>query len=282
MNLNQTINKASQILKSINIQTHQLDAEIILSEIMGVKKEFLITNDNLQISNKVKEKYFCAIKRRIKKEPVAFITGKKEFWSENFKVNYNTLVPRPETELLVHNVIKILKNRNINILDIGTGSGCILLSLLKELRFSRGLGIDISSSASKIAKENSNNLNLTNRSKFKVYDIKNFKFGKYDLIVSNPPYIPFKDIRNLSESIKNFEPISALNGGNDGLDIIRKVIYKSCVHLKNNGLLAVEIGNGQYIKVSKILRKFGLREVKKVQDYKSNVRCIISTKTRFF
>ncbi len=282
MNLNQTINKASKILKNLNLESHQLDAQVILSEIMGVTKEFLIINENLIISKKIRERYFSAIKRRIKKEPVAFITGKKEFWSENFKVNYDTLVPRPETELLVYNVIKVLKNKNISILDIGTGSGCILLSILKELSFSRGIGVDISKRAIKIAKENAKNLNLINRSKFKVCDIKNLKSGKYDLIISNPPYIPYKEIRNLSESIKNFEPILALNGGNDGLDIIKKVIYKSIKLLKNDGLLAIEIGNGQYIKVSRILRKLGFREIKRVCDYKSNVRCIISTKVRFF
>jgi len=282
MNLNQTVSKASKILRNCNIHSHELDAQIILSEIMGVTKEFLIINESLKISKKIREKYFYAIKRRIKKEPVAFITGKKEFWSENFKVNHNTLVPRPETELLVHNVVRSLKNKNINILDIGTGSGCILLSLLKELRSSRGLGIDISASAIKIAKENANNLNLVNRSKFKVWDIKNFYFGRYDLIVSNPPYIPFRNIRNLSKDIRNFEPMSALNGGNDGLDLIKKVIYKSSVHLKINGLLAIEIGNGQYIKVSRTLHNFGFREVSKVCDNKSNVRCIISTKARFF
>ena len=282
MILGQTIKKASQILKNHNVHTYELDAQIILSDIMGVTREFLITNDYLTVSRRIKKKYDNAIKRRIKKEPVAYIIGKKEFWSQNFKVTSSTLVPRPETELLIYNVIKYFKNKKINILDIGTGSGCILLAILKELQFSRGIGIDISAKAIKIAKENSKNLNLLNRSKFKTFDINSFNVGKYDLIVSNPPYVPFKEIRNLTKDIINFEPIVALNGGKDGLDLIKKVIYKSTKLLKKGGLLAIEIGNKQYPKVSDLLNQLGFKEMSKLYDYNRNVRCIISTKVRFF
>ena len=282
MNLDNTINKASQILKNHNIHSHELDAQIILSNIMGVKRESLITNNEINISKKIMEKYDCAIKRRIKKEPIAYIIGKKEFWSEDFMVNHGTLIPRPETELLIYKIINFFKNKKINILDIGTGSGCILLSILKELNFSRGIGIDISAKAIQMAKVNSKNLNLFYRSKFKVIDLNKFNIGKYDLIVSNPPYIPSRDIKNLSKDITNYEPLTALNGGSDGLDLIKKVIYKSNHLLKREGLLALEIGHSQYQKVSYILRSNGYREMSKEYDFNRNVRCIIGTKVKFF
>jgi release factor glutamine methyltransferase len=282
MNLDNTIKKASQILKNHNIHSHELDAQIILSNIMGVKRESLITNNEINISKKIMEKYDSAIKRRIKKEPVAYIIGKKEFWSEDFMVNHGTLIPRPETELLIYKIINFFKNKKINILDIGTGSGCILLSILKELNFSRGIGIDISAKAIQMAKVNSKNLNLFYRSKFKVIDLNKFNIGKYDLIVSNPPYIPSRDIINLSKDITNYEPLTALNGGSDGLDLIKKVIYKSNHLLKREGLLALEIGHSQYQKVSYILRSNGYREMSKEYDFNRNVRCIIGTKVKFF
>ena len=227
MILEKTINKASQILKNNNIYSHELDAQILLSEIMGVKREYLIINNEINISKNIIKKYEIAVKRRIKKEPIAYIIGKKEFWNENYKINNSTLVPRPETELLLYKVIDHFKFRRINILDIGTGSGCILLSLLKELESSRGIGIDISREAIKIAKINSKKLNLIHRSKFKVFDLCDFNIGKYDLIVSNPPYIPSKQINSLSKDIVNYEPKIALDGGLDGLDLIKQVIYKS-------------------------------------------------------
>ncbi len=282
MNLENIIKKASQILKNNCVHSHELDAQIILADIMGVKREYLITNDQINISEKIIKKYDVAIRRRINREPVAYIIGKKEFWSKDFIVNQATLVPRPETELLIYKVINFFRNKRINILDIGTGSGCILLSILKELNLSRGIGIDISAKAIQTAKVNAKNLNLLNQSKFKTYDLVKYNTGKYDLIVSNPPYIPSKDINNLSKDIINYEPKIALDGGLDGLDLIKKVIYKSNYLLKRNGQLALEIGFNQYQKVSSILKCCGFREISKIYDYNLNVRCIISTKLGYF
>ena len=278
MNLESIINKATQTLKNHDIRSSRLDAEIILADIMGVEKEYLLTNNKKNVSTKNIKNFNFAIGRRIKKEPVAYITGKKEFWSENFYINHFTLVPRPETELLIYKVINIFNNKSINILDIGTGSGCILLSLLKELNTSMGTGIDISRKAIETAKINSKNLNLVNRARFKICDLNKYNIGKYDLIISNPPYIPTKDIKNLSKDIINYEPRVALDGGVDGLDLIKKVIYKSNCLLKRNGLFALEIGYNQYRKVSSILRSFKYREISKEYDCNQNVRCIISTK----
>jgi len=281
MILEKTIKKGSEILKKNNITTYELDAEILLSNIMGVKRESFITNNKFDISDKSIKAFDKAIERRVNNEPIAYIIGKKEFWSENFFVNSNTLIPRPETELLIYKIVKYFKNKNINILDIGTGSGCILLSILKVLKLSRGTGIDISMEAVQTATLNSKNLNLFHRSKFKLSDINNYNLGKYDLIVSNPPYIPSKDIKNLSKDITKYEPIKALDGGIDGLDLIKKVIYKSNFLIKKNGILSLEIGHQQYQKVSNILTNNGFREISKEYDYNRNVRCIISTKVKF-
>ncbi len=282
MILGKAIKQASEILKTNNILSYELDAQLILSNIMEIEREFLITNYEETVSKNTLEKYNIAIQRRVKKEPVAYITGKKEFWSVDFVVNKSTLVPRPETEILIYKLISFFKNKRINILDIGTGSGCILLSILKELNLSIGTGIDISSKAIQTAKKNSQNLNLLNRAKFKVFDLNKFNVGKYDLIVSNPPYILSKDIKKLSKDIINHEPLIALDGGIDGLDLIKKVIYKADYLLKRKGLLALEIGHSQYQKVSNILKDHGYREISKEYDFNYNVRCIISTKVRFF
>ena len=282
MILENTIKQASQLLKSHNIASYALDAEIILSDIMGVTREFLIINNHASISKNIIKKYKFAIKRRINREPVAYITGKKEFWSEDFVVNDATLIPRPETELLIYTVINFFKNKRINILDIGTGSGCILLSILKELNLSRGTGIDILPKAIQTAEVNAKNLNLHNRSKFKIFDFTKYNSGTFDLIVSNPPYIKSRDIKNLRKDIINHEPKTALDGGVDGLDLTKKVIYKSNHLLKRNGLLALEIGFNQYRNVSSILRHYRFREISRGYSYNRNVRCIISTKVDFF
>ena len=231
MILENTIREASKVLKNYKINTYELDSQIILSDILGVSKEFLMLNENLKISDTILMKYKKNIYRRARGEPVAYITGKKEFWSSNFIVNHSTLIPRPETELMLYKIVKFFKHKKISILDIGTGSGCILLSLLKELNGSNGIGIDISAKAIKTAKFNAKKLNLILRAKFKIFDINNFNIGKYDLIVSNPPYIASKDIKNLSNDIIRYEPLTALNGGIDGLDLIRKLIYILCYRI---------------------------------------------------
>jgi len=278
MILKNLVKSRSLKLKKNYITSSILDAEVILSNIMKVNREFILLNENKNISKNIRKEYDMAIQRRSEREPVAYILGKKEFWSIDFSVNRSTLIPRPETELLVNKVVDIFKGKKINVLDIGVGSGCILFSILKELNLSKGTGIDISKKTIKIAKNNAKKLNLSKRIKLKISDIDDFCFGKYDLIVSNPPYIPTKDLKKLSPEIRNYEPLIALNGGLDGLDLIKKVIYNSEKLLKKNGILAIEIGNSQYKRVSEILTNNGYSEIAKVYDFNFNVRCIISTR----
>ncbi len=277
MEIFKLINNGSKHLKDKNIYSHKLDSEILMSAALSQTREKILVDLNKKINLQKISHFYELIARRSAKEPIAYILKKKEFWSKNFLVDHNTLIPRPETELMVEKIIKIFKKKNIFVLDIGTGTGCILLSILSELKNSKGIGIDISQKAIQIAKVNSKKLQLIQRSKFFKRSLNEIYHNKFDLIVSNPPYIMTRDIKNLNEDIKKFEPKLALDGGNDGLDVIKKVIYKSKYILKIKGVLALEIGNEQFKKVSKILesKKFKTRYL--VKDYRENIRCIIST-----
>ena len=280
MNALDLIKNGTLALKENKISSHRIDSEILLSSVLGKSREEILINLDEKINSKDIFSFKKLIERRSSKEPLAYILKEKEFWSKKFEVNESTLVPRPETELMLEKLIKIYKDKKINILDIGTGSGCILISLLSELKNSIGVGIDISTEALKIAKKNAkkhkinNKIFFYNKSFTEIYD------RKFDLIVSNPPYLLTKDIRNLQEDIKRFEPLIALDGGNDGLDVIKKVIYKAKNILKFNGMLALEIGNGQFRKVSNILFKNNFRIKYKLKDYKDNIRIIISILNR--
>tara|TARA_B100001248_G_scaffold258696_1_gene243387 strand:+ start:280 stop:1122 length:843 start_codon:yes stop_codon:yes gene_type:complete len=276
MNTLKLINEGSYKLKQSNIISHQLDSEILLSKVLNKTRENLLINLEQNIDRKNVNKFEKLIRRRSLNEPIAYILKKKEFWSRNFEINNNTLIPRPETELMVEKLVYIYKQKKINILDIGTGSGCILISLLSELKQSNCIGIDISKKALKIAIKNSKKNNQKNNIKFLNRSLINFYHKKFDLIVSNPPYIRTRDIKNLDRSIKYYEPKIALDGGNDGLDVIKKVIYKSKEILKVNGLLALEIGNGQLRKVSTLLLKNLYRIEHNIRDYKNNTRCLIA------
>ena len=277
MNTLDLLNKGSSELKKKKISTHRLDSEILLSKVLKKKREEILINLDQKICLKNVSRYNNLIQRRSQNEPVAYLVKEKEFWSKIFLVSKNTLIPRPETELMVEKLVNIYKSKSISILDIGTGSGCILISLLSELNNSKGLGIDISKHAIKIAKKNAErhgkflNIKFLNKSLSSTFN------QKFDLIVSNPPYIRTGDIKNLNEDIKKYEPRIALDGGNDGLDLIKKVIYKTKNILKIKGLLALEIGNEQNKKVSKILIKNNFKIEYKIEDYKNNVRCLIST-----
>ena len=276
MIISQLLDTGSKILKNNKIATHQLDAELVLSSLLKKQRENLIINFDKKVSKYVENSFRKLIIRRSTKEPLAYILKNKEFWSKNFFVNRSTLIPRPETELLCENVIKIFKNKNPYILDIGTGTGCILLSILSEIKNGKGIGVDISAKAIAVAKKNSNNLALNKRAKFFTSSLDNIENYKFDLIVSNPPYIKTSDIKNLSDDVRKFEPKIALDGGKDGLDVIKKVIYKSKTILKKLGLLALEIGYGQHYKVSQILKKQGFKEELQVKDYRDNIRCILA------
>mgnify|MGYP001261470772 FL=1 len=270
------INFGSGFLKNNKIISNKIDSEIILSHIMGVSRERLLIDEKVIEPAKI-QKFKNLIQRRSKNEPIAYITKKKEFRSTNFFVDKNSLIPRPETELLIDPIISYFRRKNLFFLDAGIGTGCIIFSILKELKHSKGIGIDKCKRTILNAKKNMFRLNLVNRAKLMHRNVNNLNGFKFDLIVSNPPYVIRRDIRRLSDDITKYEPRSALDGGNDGLDVIRKVIYKSKNILKSNGTLALEIGNSQYKDVFRMLNKNKFKIKLIVRDYRKNIRCIFST-----
>ena len=279
MNYQEIIKEGSKILKLNNIKSFNLDSEILLSSILKLDRPKLILNLSNKIKDKDKKNYFNFIDRRKKNEPIAYITGYKEFWKNKFKVDKNVLIPRPDTEVLVEQTLKeIDKNCSKRILDIGTGSGCILLAILKERKKCLGVGIDISKKAINLAKYNAKIQHIGNRIKFFNSDIDNFCIDKYDLITSNPPYIKFFKINDLENDIKNYEPKVALNGGLDGYSKIRLIIKKSSTLIKKKGKLILEVGLGQTREVKKILKLNGFYINRTSKDLAGISRCIVSTK----
>ena len=279
MNIENILNEGINILQKNKIANPQLDSEILLSNSIKRDKKHIILNPKEILNSEQLGKFKSLIERRKKGEPIAYLINKKEFWKDEFFVNKDVLIPRPDTELIIEQVLKIYsKDVSSQVLDIGTGSGCILLSILKERPNFYGTGIDISKKSINVSKFNAKQLNLMNRVKFFHSSVDNFKIGKYDLIVSNPPYIELLNLKYLEKDIVNFEPKLALSGGLDGFSKIRKVISKARVLIKKNGKFILEIGFNQKNKVKKILNNEGFYVNKAVKDYGNNDRCLVSTK----
>ena len=279
MNYEQVLSNATKILNSASILSSKLDCEVLLSNVLKINRENILVNLNKKINYQDFINFNKLINRRKKNEPVAYIVGYKEFWNKKFIVNSDVLIPRPDTEILVEEVIKSIQiNSSLNILDIGTGTGCVLLSVLNERKKCYGIGLDISKKAINIAKHNAKIQQIKNRIKFINSSIDKFYVGKYDLIISNPPYIKTGDIKNLDKDVSFYEPKIALNGGRDGYSKIREVIYKSSILIKKKGKLFLEIGYNQKNEVIRILNcnKFYINKV--VKDLGKKNRCIISTK----
>ncbi len=279
MNYQEILYQGSKILRFNEIKSYNLDTEILLSSILKVDRTQLLLNLDKRVGNKEKKLFFKLIQRRSKNEPVAYITGYKEFWKSKFKVNKNVLIPRPDTETIIEQVLKELdKNSSKKILDIGTGSGCIIISILNERKKCSGVGIDISKKAVKLAKYNAKIQHIDNRIKFFNSNIDNFYGDKYDLIISNPPYIEQYKINGLEKDIKYHEPKVALDGGIDGFSKIKLIIKKSSTLIKKKGKLFLELGINQTRETLKILNLNGFYKTKVIKDLANKNRCIISTK----
>ena len=279
MDYSEILSNATDMLKKELINNPSLDSEIILSNVLKINRDKLLLNLDKTINNNEITKFNNLIDRRKKKEPVAYIVGYKNFWKSSFKVNKDVLIPRPETEHLVEEVLKIIPNNaSFNVLDIGTGSGCIIISIILERKKSYGVAIDISKKAIYIAKYNAKMQHIQNRIKFVNSNIDKFSLGKYDLIISNPPYIINYKINYLDDDVRLYEPKVALDGGVDGYSEIKNVVKKSVELIKTKGKLVIEIGDKQINFTKEILRVNGFYINKIVKDLSKKNRCIVSTK----
>ena len=279
MNINSALSQGSKILRNNFISNSKLDAEILMAKVFNKDRKYILLNLNYNIAKNHINNFYNLIEKRSSGNPVAYLINKKFFWNSEFFVTNDTLIPRPDTEIVVENVLSLTKQKNkINILDIGVGSGCILLSILKERKNFYGTGIDISKKCLNISKINAINLKVNSRLKLFKSDVDKFNLGKYDLIVSNPPYIKTCKLKYLERDVAEFEPRLALDGGLDGLSEIRKVIKKSSELIKKNGKLILEIGFDQKNKVINILKNEGFYINSAQKDLSSNDRCIVSTK----
>tara|TARA_B100002051_G_C16652653_1_gene594770 strand:- start:258 stop:1100 length:843 start_codon:yes stop_codon:yes gene_type:complete len=279
MNFYDILTKGTKYLKKSQIKNPHLDAELILSKILNKKREEILLNINNKVKNTEITKFKNYILRRKQKEPIAYILGYKYFWKYKFLINKSVLIPRPDTELIVEETLNYLPiDKSKKILDIGTGSGCIIISLIKERPKCTASALDISRKAIKVAKNNAKLHQLENKIDFINIDIDKYKSYNYDLIISNPPYINNIDLNRLDDDIKFHEPKIALSGGSDGLKYIKKVIVKSKKLLKINGILILEIGHKQKNQSVKMLKKNGFYINKVSKDLSNKDRCIVSTK----
>jgi release factor glutamine methyltransferase len=277
----EALTKNYKDLLNHSIQTAKIDAEVILADVLKISRVNLITKQNTSLNQEQEDLFAKLIKRRKQQEPVAYILNKKEFWNENYYVDKRVLIPRPETEILIEMLLKKVKDKSkvFQILDLGCGSGCLLISCLKEFNKSLGLGIDISSLALEVAKKNIQTHKINSRAKLLKLDL--FKLDikkKFDFILSNPPYLTSSEYRNLSKDVKDYEPKQALVGGFDGILYYKKIISFSKSSLKKNGFLALEIGDGQYKEIKKLLTNHSFRVLDKYQLIDGEIRCILASK----
>ncbi len=279
MNINSAIIQGAKVLKDSFINNPYLDSEILMAKAIKKDRKYILLNSKKSLEAESLNSFQRLIKKRSAGKPIAYLVNKKFFWNSEFIVSNDTLIPRPDTELIIEKVLKLTAyKKKLNMLEIGIGSGCIILSILKERKSFYGTGIDISKSCLNISKLNAIKLKVSSRLKLYKSNVDKFTLGKYDLIISNPPYIKKSKLKYLEKDVAKFEPKLALDGGLDGLSEIRKVIKKSSELIKKNGKFILEIGFDQKNSVISLLKIEGFYINSVNKDLANNDRCIVSSK----
>ncbi len=266
------------LLYSEDITVPILEKKILLKFVLNTSNEEINISPNKLIDYDKLNKYKELVERRKKSEPIAYIINKKDFWKDSFFVNNSVLIPRPDSEIIIETAIKYFpdKNQNLKILDLGTGSGCLIISLLKEFKNSKGVGIDLDKKALEVAKHNKNNLLNEDRLKFCVADFSEFNTKNYDLIVCNPPYISNLLEKKLLKDVKDFEPKIALFAQENGLSCY-KMVLNNLIKYENKKQLAVfEIGFNQLKPIYKLLKNTNFQLISAEKDISDIPRCIVA------
>ncbi len=276
MSVADLLTDATRRLKHVGIESARLDARVLLSHVLERRASDAL-DPQLAIDQASAERFQTLLRRREAREPLAYIVGHKEFWSLDFEVGPGVLVPRPETETLVEELLRQVPDRNAaqTFLDLGTGSGCLLLAALSEYPRAVGTGVDASEEALAWARRNVAKLGLTKRCQLNCANWDEAAGGPYDAILANPPYIRASDVAALAREVSRYEPVPALDGGPDGLAAFREIAPKVASRLKSSGVLLAEIGEDQSAEVAAILAAVGIETVKIVEDLAGIPRCVV-------
>lgn len=269
-----------EVLRNAGIDTAQLDARMLVAHAMGISRTELLMLKEFSLTPAQQKTLDALVDMRVRRVPMAQILGRREFWGLTFKVTKDTLDPRPDSETLIEALIhhETRRSAKLRMLDLGTGTGCLLLSALSEYPQSTGLGIDQSQAALDVALENARNLGMQNRAEFKKSDWNSEIKGVWNVVISNPPYIPTEEIPTLAPEVAQHEPKAALDGGSDGLDCYLRITSFLPEILAEEGLALLEVGAGQAQDVAALATANGLRIAGITRDLSGIERCVVIRK----
>ncbi len=273
-NISETLERATETLQASGIVEARREAKSLLAFVLDKNQTFLVAHSEYKLSAEEKTRFQTVLNRRANREPFQYIIGRQEFCGLDFTVTKDVLIPRPETEMIVEAAIEILKE-NARVCEVGIGSGCVCVSILHEVKTASAIGLDASERALAVAERNAKTHKVLERLELKLSNVfDNLQNEKFDLIVSNPPYISMEEMKTLQREVRDFEPYIALTDGKDGLSIVEKIIGNAPNFLKADGVLLMEIGFNQAVKVQEMFDKTIWREIEILPDLQSILRMV--------